>query len=168
MPENPPDQVRKLQKAARIASIGSDYVQPPGLSPERPKNPRESRAYTELQKKEAVELAKKIGVTEAERVTGISRWTIYKAARNPHLGKEAPSQQLEKNITKQGAVSPHMMTLIKAARLALYWYNNLHGITRGTHVKMDCFKRAAKRHDINPDTLWTAYTHNKIDGVPYP
>jgi hypothetical protein len=168
MASNPPDQVRKLQQAARIASIGNTYAQPPGLSPEKPRNPTGGRAYTELQKKEAVDLAAKVGVTEAERITGISRWTIYKAARDPYLGKESPSKKLENNLHTTGSIHPHMLTLIKAARSALYWYNNIQGITRGEQVKKDCFRRAAKKFDLNFDSLWTAYTHNKIDGVPYP
>lgn len=165
---NPPKEVKKLQQAARIASMGNSYVQPPGLSPMKPAALARQKTYTPLQKKEAVDLAAKVGVTEAERITGISRWTIYKAARDPHLGQDAPSKKLENNIHKAGAISPHMLTLIKAARLALYWYNNIQGITRGEQVKKDCFRRAAKKFELNFDSFWTTYTHNKIDGVPYP
>ena len=159
MTHNDPEIARDIAEHARMASLEA-IKHPPGLSPEAPTVKRRTQ-YNAHQIKEALQLAKKVGVAAAAKACGVSTWIIYRAGANPSRLKERV-----KNAPK--GPTPKMETLQSAARIALYWNSNIRGLKVRSSFKRDCFNRAAARYKINPAVLWREYTTNQIEGVPYP
>lgn len=152
---NDPREVRRLSEEARIMA-GKPIGQPPGLSPEKPKR-KGQKVYDDHQIDEAIKLAAKVGVTLAEQMTGVSRWTIYKVAA---LQRKAAKLQ-----PVNAPVNPRMKSFIAAAKLALYWHMNLQKLKPSPRLKRDCFDRAADKYGIKRSDLWGAYIANQIDGI---
>lgn len=159
MPQNDPELVREITDQARM-DAGEPLKHPPGLSPEKPHTKRKLRRYTEYQIKEALMLARKVGVEAAAKACGVSIWTIYKAGGRP--------QTTTARRPKERRELPPMDLMVAAAKTALYWNSNIPSAKQRAGIKRDCFDRAALKYRINPMVLWEQYTTNGIDGVPYP
>jgi len=167
MPNQDTDSIAKLSQQAKIASLFSPRPQSPGLSPIRPEMKRPNVKYTKHQIKEAVKLAAQIGVAAAEKATGVKTATIYKAAQDPNHGELPKSNQIVNDVFKEDYIkNPRMLTLVTAARLALYWHSQMKGMGVAAR-KRECFFRAADRFHLNRNTFWSMYRRNQIDGVIY-
>lgn len=161
------DAIAKLSQQAKIASLSSPRPQSPGLSPIRPEMKRPHVKYTKHQIREAVKLAAQIGVAAAEKATGVKGSTIYKAAQDPNHGDLTKTDQIVNDVFKQDFIkNPRMVTLVTAARLALYWHSQMPGLGYAAR-KRDCFFRAADRFNLNRHMFWTMYRKNQIDGIIY-
>lgn len=161
METNNPD----LKTIASIAAESSikhliakshETQQVPQAVPMVPPKKRPRSSYTEQQVQHAIKLSFEVGATEAEKLTGVSRWTIYKYGPNGR-DKSVLRPGCNKPVKKKRLKYSEAL-LKKAFEQGMTWFNGQTCPREFRFAQRECINRAATKFGIKGNYLWSLYT----------